>query len=367
VSNAQPRRAAEGRRWAWWAFASLEVLAVLAVPILAVVGVRVLLDTRAGTYVTGPGPGDPGYQALVDPSPVRVLLERRDGVLTGVTVVSRTGADDDGGAVLLVPAEVQVEGQALADWAQAGDLAVADALARALRLRMDGPDTLDEGAWQRLLGDRTVTVANPDPVIDGDVERFPGGRLDLAAADLADWMGLLGNQEPSALAFRRELLWQALFDAGLDPGPAEPAATLARVAAGTHRVELLPLGLADGVLIIDLEEAEALVVDVVPFPAGSQPGDRLRVRVLDRTGHAVPDDVARAVARAGGEVVMVGNAAAFDGRPTEAVIADANLDEATRRLLDRLGTGTVTLSPGSDDTIDVTVLSGPDLLGRPPG
>jgi hypothetical protein len=354
------------RRWTWWLFVALEVLAVVAVPVVALVGARALLDTRAGTFVTGPRPEDPGFQALVEPTPVQAVVERRDGELTGITLLARPGVDVEGGAVVLVPAELEVDGRTLAEWAETSDADAVDALARALRLGLGEPAVVDEDGWADLLGERAVSVTSPDPVLVDGRRRFASGELELGAEDAADWLGLLGNQQPSALLFRRQLWWEALLGAGLDEsGQSEPAATIAHLAAGPHAVELLPVDVGGGAVTSDAEAAEALIVEVVPFPAGAQPGDRPRVRVLDRTGEAELDAVARSVARAGGEVVVVGNAGAFDDQPTEAVIADPAVDEAARRLVDRIGTGTVTLSPSGDDTVDVTVLAGPDLVGQP--
>jgi hypothetical protein len=369
-AGAAPAGAGEGRR-ALRLFVVVEVLAVMAVPVVALIGFKVLLDSRAGTFVTGPGPGDPGYQALVEPTPVLAVVERLGGEVTGVTLVARAGRSADGGAVIVVPAELAVEGRSLRQWGHAGDDAAAQALGRALRLRVDHHVTLDGDGWAALLGERTVAVTNPDPVVDGGVERFPAGTVELGAADAAEWLGRLGTQQPAALAFRRSLFWRALL---ADPdlvatGGGEPAATLAALAAGPHVVELLPVVGAGPVLALDPDQAEELVVEVVPFPSGARPGDRLRVKVLDRTGHADLVAVARQVARAGGEIVIVGNAGVFDGGPTEAVIADPALGDDVRRLLERLGTGTVRPSPGSDETVDVTVLAGPELVasaGRHP-
>lgn len=363
-SAAVPGRS-QGRRWTWWVFAALEVMAVLAVPLVAFVGARALLDTRAGTFLSDPEADDPGFQALVEPTPVQAVVERRAGQLTGITLLTRIGAEVDGGAVVLVPAELEVEGRTLADWAADGDAAAVEALSRALRLGLGGATTVDEDGWESLLGEATVTVDSPDPVLVGGQVRFPPGTLELGAADGADWLGLVGNQGPSALLFRRQLWWEGLLTGELDlsgDGPGEVAATIERVGAGPHTVELLPVQDQDEAVVLDAEAAERLVVEVVPFPSGAQPGDRPRVRVLDRTGRAQLDDVARSVARAGAEVVVIGNASQFDGAPTEAVIASGSMDEAARRLVERMGTGTVTLSPGTDDTIDVTVLAGPDLL-----
>lgn len=358
----------QGRRWTWWLFVTLEVLAVLAVPLVAFVGVRALLGTTAGTFLSNPEPDEPGFQALLDPTPVLAVVERRDGTVTGITLLSRAGVEADGGAVVLVPAELEVEGRTLAAWGTDGDAAAVDALARALRLALAGPAPLDTDGWEALLGDVTVTVDSPDPVLAGGVVRFPRGTLELAADDASDWLGLPGNQGQAALLFRRQLWWESMLDAAptadlaTDDGH-EVASTIDRLAAGPHRVELLPVRGQDGAVVLDAEAAEQLVVEVVPLPAGAQPGDRLRVRVLDRTGGGELDDMARAVARAGAEVVVVGNASEFDSGPTEALIATASMDEAARRLVERIGTGTVTVSPGTDDTIDLTVLAGPDLLG----
>jgi hypothetical protein len=313
---------------------------------------------------------------------VLTVVERRDGELTGITVLSRTGVDTPGGAAVLVPAELEVDGRTLADWGAGGgadgDAAAVAALAGALRLALGDPVTLDDDGWVEVLGDRTVAVANPDPVLVDGARRFAPGALELGAGEAADWLGQLGNQQPSALLYRRLLWWEALLAAPVEasaPGTGAgatgaaggPAATIADIAAGAHVVELLPVDQTDGALVLAAEAAEELVVDVVPFPAGSRPGDRPRVRVLDRTGGAALPEVARQVAQAGGEVVVVGYARAFDGAATEAVIASTEHDEAARRLIERMGTGTVSLSPGSDDTIDVTVLAGPDLQGRQPG
>jgi hypothetical protein len=370
VTSPAPNAAMRTRTRGWWLFVLLEVTAVLALPVLVVIGARALLDSRGGTFVAAPpGPTEPGYQALVDPSPVLAVVERLAGEVTGVTVLARSGIEVDGGAALLVPAELLVEGRTLRDWGAEGDRAVTDALGRALRLEVGEPVAVDEAGWGAVLGGGTVTVRNPDPVLVDGEERFGVGLIAIGADDAAEWLGLLGNQDPSALLFRRSLFWNALLDGPATSltGDSSPVPTMRAVSAGVHAVVLLPVVLADGTVSLDPEAAEAAVVEVVPFPAGARPGDRLRVRVLDRTGSADLPGVARLVARAGGEVVMVGNARAFDGLPTEARIADPALDDATRRLLERLGAGTVTVSPGIDDVIDVTVLTGPDLVSRVSG
>ena len=62
----------------------------------------------------------------------------------------------------------------------------------------------------------------------------------------------------------------------------------------------------------------ALVARLVPFPTAGEPGGRVRVRLLDGAGD--PEHVQRAaplVVPADAEIVVVGNADAFDYEETE--------------------------------------------------
>jgi hypothetical protein len=51
----------------------------------------------------------------------------------------------------------------------------------------------------------------------------------------------------------------------------------------------------------------------MPFPAAYADGERIRLRIEDRTGSADLDDAARTLGGLGMEIVAISNAGAFDG------------------------------------------------------
>ena len=88
----------------------------------------------------------------------------------------------------------------------------------------------------------------------------------------------------------------------------------------------------------------------------------MRVRLLDGTGD--PKHVQRAaplVIPADAEIVLVGNADAFDYEETEIRYHHAGAEQAAVALEEALGTGRVVDDPRQTDAFDVTIVLGPDL------
>jgi hypothetical protein len=104
--------------------------------------------------------------------------------------------------------------------------------------------------------------------------------------------------------------------------------------------------------------------EVVPFPVGTSPGERLRVRVLDGVGaDGLQRAVARDVVRAGGQVVLVGNSDEFGADETRLVYFDGALTERAEAMGAELGIPVEQIEGlNPDDRVDVTVVAGRDRL-----
>lgn len=339
-------------------FILAEVALVLAVPILAFLGVSTLLESRAGTFVEAPGPNDPGYRALVERTPVSAIVEIVDRRLTGVAVITQpTG--ETGGAILLVPGELEIEGVRI------GSLAVEEAIALLegeLALEIGAVEAIEEARWVDVLGSTTFEIDNPDPIGAGsppadasqasgdpiesddpvdDQEQSEGGEageefellfdVGPVTVDASNIGVILGTPaaggDPRSLLFRRELVWQALLESEMRG--ADPVADLLNgVAAGDRRVSVLPTREQGGSLVAIEEDVEAQVLEFVPFPSGARPGDRLRVRVLDRVGGLDLLGLASRLGSQGYEVVEIGNVVAFaDADVGNALIVPLGLDD----------------------------------------
>ena len=304
-------------RWSKKVFVILEVMLFVAIPVLGYVGFRTLLDSRTGTFVDDPGPDAPGWLALVDPSPVVGVVELDQGRITGVAVVVKIGQTARGGAVILVPAELEaVQGQRIQ--ALSPEAAV-EAVAGALQLRIPVVEVVDADRWTTLLGQSSYALNNPDPVpaAEGGV-LFAVGPVQVSGEGAAAFLGrTVDGQDSLAALVRRELFWTEMLEepplANEDP----LSRTIRSVADGPHEVIQLPLDVAaDGVPSASPDRTEQLIRRVVAFPAGDQADRRFRIRVEDRTGRADLDAVARSLGGLGIEVVAISNGPAFDDAVT---------------------------------------------------
>jgi hypothetical protein len=372
-------------------YGALLALATVSVPVLSVVGVRTLLDSRDGEVIDPVlDPTAPGYQALVSPSPTMVAIHTDpDGVLVGVVVLALAGDDVPGGSTLLIPpatlASVPTFGDLTLEYVQTvnGTDTTVSLTEWVLSMAIDEVVEMDHQTWADLiepLGGLTIT--NPDTLTDPEgVIRFPAGEITLAPADVGPYLATLEpGENPLNRVLRQELVWTAWYSAlrrapdsvrfggELDRGLARFVPT---IASGPGRLVTLPLVAASGppapgeatVFIPNDEAITALIPVIVPFPAGARPGDRPLVRVLDGSGRIeIITPAVRRVAIGGGQVVMVGNADAFDVAETQLLFADPALGDFARSVADALGVGSVQVIDYIDENAELIVVLGTDFV-----
>lgn len=354
------------RRRVFALFVVAELTLAMSVPFLTIAGYHALLESRAGRFVEEPGEGDPGWRALVDPSPLSVVVEMESDRITGLALLAGNTDQRSGGSAVLVPGTMEIDGEPLDSYEPTE--AVAE-LSGALRLRVNSIEVMTSDRWATLLGDMTYEVSNPDPVVD---ERnrsvLAVGLMEIDADNVATFLGRTApDADPLALSFRRELFWSALLadpPVSHSPGSDDPLLDILEMVAGpSARVVELPVERVGSRLTPDLQAVEALIREVVPVPAGANPGDRLQVRVIDRTGTADLPAIAAEVASTGSEVVEIGNAKEFDGGLTHLVVPTGLDDPGISELA--LLTGATTVH---DDEVDadavVTLLIGTDFVAN---
>ena len=292
----------------------------MAIPFVAIEGFHTLLASRAGKFVEEPTTEDPGWRALVDTTPVLGLAEVDNGIVTGITLV--VSNPESAGSVVLVPGTMEVEGVALNAYPP---VEAVEVLARSIRLAVSPIEVLDETGWQATLDGEVYRLDSPDPVIAPSGQTLFGvGPVDVDAALAAPFVGRPAvGVAPVSVQPRRHLFWNALL---ADPPTTDSVlgGALQGLDAELSRVVDLPVTQLEPVALPDGPAIESMIRDLVAFPSGSVPGDRLQVRILDRTGAADLEGVAAAVAANGMEVVEIGNANEFDGGETE-VIAPVGL------------------------------------------
>lgn len=293
-------------------FVGLELILLAAIPVLAYAGFRTLLDTRTGTFVEDPGPTDPGWQALVDPSPVLGVVEVVDDRISGITVLVAVGQTARGGTAILVPAELEVDGRPIGLLSPESAI---DAVAATLRLRVPAHEVVDEARWSAVLGETSYLLDNPDPVPgDGPQPAFDVGLVEVSGGRTALFLGRTADGvDPLASLVRRQLFWSEFLDAP-PPASQDPLNPIVvGISGGVHEVVTLPMVRSSaGSPVPDAAAIETLVRRVVPLPAAHADGERLRVRIEDRTGRADLNEVALSLGGLGVEVVAIGNGPVFD-------------------------------------------------------
>lgn len=337
----------------------------MAIPFIAIEGYHTLLDSRAGKFVDEPTRSDPGWRALVDPTPVVAVVEMDGETLTGVSLVVHHSGVQSGGTVVLVPGTLEVDGQLLADRTPA-DAVVA--LSAVMRLSIARTDVLDTAGWLSVLESESYVIESPDPVLDdAGNPLFDVGPVEVTAANAAAFLGRPApGAVPVSVQFRRQQFWQTVVSA--PPAGQAPLATELRAMDGTtSQVIDLPVLQLEPVAVPDVEAIEVMTRDIVAFPAGSVPGERLQVRVLDRTGTADLEGIAAAVAARGNEVIEIGNAVEFDGGQTQVIAPaalygeDGSLPKGLNDLSLAVGADTVLVDNNLTDDYVVTVVIGTDF------
>ncbi len=365
------------------AFVLAEILLLASVPALAFKGFEAVLDTTAGTAVDPElDPDEPGYEAFLQATPVLVMLGRTDaGELSWATAAALSGGSGRGGSLLFVPvATVVPTGEGVEH--TVGELDAADGVAAA---GQGVSDILGAGATEvvEVAADRLqslvapvapLEVANPD-----ELDGFPAGPLTLAAEQAGPYLDAIGVGESDLTRLsRHETFWRgwlAAIESSADPEvvPGEAESGIGRfvrgLAGGPVSFDVPPVVAevgADGLTRFRADPIETLdlVEDRIAFPAPSRPGFRTRVRVLDGAGaDGLALRTARDVVRAGGQVVVVGNADRFDAATTEVFYFDERFADRAGFLALAFGVEAQRLEgPNTDDQVDVTVVAGADRL-----
>jgi hypothetical protein len=367
-------------------FVLVEVVLLLAIPVLAYRGFDAVLGTTEGQAVDPElDPQDPGYEAFLEPTPLLLVLGLDDeGALSWSSLLVLGG--DAGGSVIAVPASLLVpplppfnvpEQTLAARYEQLGRDSAVQGVFLALGIGIEaavevGPERVAE----LVRPVAPITVQNPDRLDD-----FDRGELSLEADDVASYL-LAADDGESELAriARQEEVWSAWLGAVAasdDPDvvPGEREVGLGRfvrgLAGGPHTFETLPMSEEPDpvdptgtALRVDPTGVVDFLEEVVPFPVGTSPGERLRVRVLDGVGaDGLQRAVARDVVRAGGQVVLVGNSDEFGADETRLVYFDGALTERAEAMGAELGIPVEQIEGlNPDDRVDVTVVAGRDRL-----
>jgi hypothetical protein len=351
----------------------------MAIPFLLIEGYHTLLDSRSGTLVDEPARSDPGWTAVVAATPVIGLAEVVDGTVSGVTLVvqtSREGAGGNGGGtVVLVPGDTSVPTpDGLTKLSTLPPSAAVRTLAQSMRITLSAAEVMDSDAWIQTLAGQAYEVENPDPVPTSGDDRtdaagaeaslaFAVGNAVVGGSNAAIFLGRpVDGASPSSLMPRRQAFWEA-FLADPPSGTHRLATTLGEwFAGGGGRVTELPTEPTAGGPLLDSSAAEELVRTIIAFPSG----ERLKVRVVDRTGAADLESVAASMAGRGVEVVEIANAVQFDDGATELIVpAELTVgDEQLAELVAALG-----VEPIVDDELgsaEATLLVGVDFEGLDP-
>ncbi len=369
--------------WWRWGFPVCLTVLVVAAPVLVLVGMRVVLASSDGRLIrTIDDPAAPGWQAIVEPTPIQALaLVDSQGALDSVSVLVLSG--EGAGAVIeipgstVVPAAPAAGGQAELStiFAQQGIDALGSATERLLGVGIGGVDEIRPPRWADLVSPvGTLRVDNPDSVTG-----FPVGQLDLPASRVWEYLSAQDADESDlARLARREAFWRAWLGAiGADlsrPGvvPGEVDVGLGRfvraLASDSVSFAVLPVtssldspGGSESHLPMS-EEVAALVARYVPFPAGPE-GARLHAVVLDGTGkldHGI--GAAVAIGKVGAQVDKVGNHTDFDVVTTQIIYYDPSTRPRAELLREALGVGDLVLIEEPGSAVGATVILGSDYL-----
>ena len=317
------------------AFVALELILIAAIPLLGYAGFKTLLETKTGTFVADPVEGEPSWRAFLDPSPVAVVIEVEIDRITGMTVITQPGGDATGGAIILVPGTLVVDGAPLT---ARNPQDAAQALALAMKLQFGRVVVMDNAGWQSLLGNMTYTIDVPDPIPSDSGGVLLGvGPNPISGETVPAYLGrLVVGNDPLSLIFRRRLFWESMLN---DPPTSshELAAITQSVGSGLNQVYDLPINQVNGDLVPEPIGIEDLINTTVPFPAGAGPGDRPGVRLIDRTGDANLLELAGALGREGVEVLEIGNAREYDFGLTELVVPLGANPEVVTKLAQLVG------------------------------
>ena len=377
----------ERRRDPWRTWYPAAIVTIVAVATFLIWwGSGAILGTTSGTEVrTITDPAQPGFEALVDPTPVMAVLDTDpDGGLDNVVVLSLVGQRE--GGVIVVPPSVLADPDGGRDldaiWRDEGRDATIRGVEQILNVAIGENRIVEAGQWEQLVepvGPLTVgnpdTVSGPAPTGSGTVS-FPAGELSLEASQVASYLAASApNESELNRMVRVQQFWAAWISAvgervseqGVVPGEADTGLGRFVRSLAVSEVELATVPVApgsNGTTEVVVDATGTLVARLIPYPVGPTPESRLRTRILDGTGQlgngrpAVQTFVA-----AGAEIATLGNATNFDYRTTQFIVASPEDRVRAEALRDALGVGEVVDSAERASAVDVTVILGTDAVG----
>lgn len=357
---------------------------------LAYTGSRLVRSSTVGNVLSPVvDPTEPGYEALVDPSPTLVLQHDVDGELDSITVLSLATPEGGSGGVLLVPtrtiAFLPLRGDVPVEVAYepARPQAQADAVGHLLGVGMQEAAIVSDDRWADLVAPvAPITIENPNELSEGDEVRFEAGEIQLAAEDVGAYLrARVEGESDLARLFRHETFWAAWLDAVAEAGtdaavPGELDIGVGRfvraLASSEREVATLPVepvttdepvdGTTDEPAFLPLEDQlRALVDRLVPLPLSPAPGERARVRILNGTSDtSEASAVAGRLPPAGVSVTLIGNAVELDVEETTIEYAGDDYRDEADAIAEILGVGMVAEDTRPSDAVDITVTLGAD-------
>jgi hypothetical protein len=385
----------------WWrvGYPLSLVAVVLVAGVLVWMGRGAILSNTDGTLIrTVDDPAEPGYEALVQPTPTfATVIVDADRNLSAVAVLALAG-ERSGSVVMLPPFMTVRDGDG--DPRQLGDVFVGDGLdatvsaaAGALNAAIGDARLVDAAQWSALVtpvgpleftNAETVTAERRAVVGDeqavGEIT-FAAGEITVAPNEVGAFLSasVAGESDLNRMV-RHQRFWGAwleavsarLDDPDILPGESTTGIgrfvrSLAATEVELATVPVLPLPSSSGTTqwISAPEQTANLVARLIPFPVGPAPGARVRIRILDGTGqlaNGVP--AVEPLVSGGAEVATIGNAAAFDYVTTQFIVAGATDPERAEALQAALGVGEVVTSADRADAVDITVILGRDAVAR---
>ena len=352
--------------------------------LLALTGLSMVRNSTVGRYEQALGPDDPGYQALVVPTPTMAVVHRAaDGTLAGVSLLALE-PNDDGGSVVVVPPSLVTQDDpsvttSLRDvYTTDGATGVTAGLGRVLAVAIGDQVELDDGDWARLVG----PVAPIQFTLEDAVGEWAAGPIQLQAADVGRFLSARDPEETDIDRLeRQEQFWNAWLqqvrEGGAGAMPGEVEAGMGRfvrgIAADTVLTGALPVVLDDqaagSILRPNMGQASGMVARAVPFPTSPEAGTRIKLRLLNGTSDpAITGEAATRLVEGGAEIDIVGNASSFDVAETTVTYpGGGNGPGLATWIAAVLGTDNLEELPPAEDEIDVTVILGNDardLIGR---
>jgi hypothetical protein len=374
------------RRQQHLTLAGLVILVMVGAGLGAVGWARVRASTP-GRYVDPSQSDEPGYVALVTPTPTMLVVnEGSDGVLAGVTLLTLR-SQDEGGSVIVMPVATRAtagdEDVTLAGaYAEGGAEAVSEAVESVLNVDVGSSINLDDAALSSLV----EPVGPLSLELEQAVGYWPAGATQVSADQAGAFVSARRDDESElGRLSRQELFWQAWMEALADGGvdvPGEDDSGLGRFLRGLANGPLDLAGLPvapepealDETYTANEAMVAALVASEVPYPQEPSPGSRARVRLLNGTEERDLNlQVIPSLVEAGAEIGLSGNADSFAEPETRLLYANDDLRDDAERLREALGFGVVEASPveqvappgeeGQSERIDVTVILGADASG----